>query len=67
MLMQIESSKQNAGCCCKWGEAVLINQCYVSFVYFWILVFQLGQMELEIAVSGSPEGECTFLLPGFCF
>lgn len=39
MLMQIENSKQNVGCCCKWGEAVLIKQCYVSFVYFWSLVF----------------------------
>lgn len=67
MLMQIENSKQNVGCCCTWGEAVLIMQCYVSFVYFWILMFHTGQMEMEIAVSGSPEGECRFLLPGLCF
>lgn len=32
MLMQIENSKQNVECCCKWGEAGLIKQCYVSFV-----------------------------------
>lgn len=67
MLMQIENSKQNVGCCCTWREAVLIMLCYVSFVYFWISVFQLGQLEVEIAVSGSPEGECRFLLLGFCF
>lgn len=62
MLMQIENSKQNVGCCCTWREAVLIMQCYVSFVCFWISVFQLGQLEVEIAVSGNPEGES-----GFCF
>lgn len=66
MLMQIENSKQNVECCCKQGEAGLIKQHYVSFVYFWD-IFQLGQMEVEISVSGSPGGECRLLLPGFCF
>lgn len=44
-LMQIDNSKQNVGCYCKWGEAVFIKQCYVSFVYFGDM-FQLGQMEV---------------------
>lgn len=49
MLMQIENSKQNSWVLLQMGGGCL-NKAYSSFVYFWILVFQLGQIELEIAV-----------------
>lgn len=67
MLMQIENSKQNSWVLLQMGEGCL-NKAVLLFIYLLLdFSVSVGTNRTGNCSFGSPEGECRFFLPGFCF